>query len=209
MTDHTAALTAAIKSALTTWLRDNVTVLSDEAITNGADDLMTWPIAYDIIESAVDILRDKANDAVSAKYLPKMEAILVDIGTAAEAAGWRFDGGVVDSSDDETECSIVLRQHRPPEDDEDEPVHDADIDIRFAICKQSNHDVDGPGIAFRLDASTVGGEIIGDMAPHNYSDDAWVDMFDTAAVARRFALFENDAIPDEVVAVCASYSQEV
>ena len=145
-------------------------------------------------------------EAITGMYEPKMTRLLHEIGTAMHVAGWCFNSTVIIRTDAEIELSILLRQPQPFGEDEDDSAQDDDIDITFTICKQSEHEAGGrTGIAFRLSATTVGGEIIGDMTPHNWSDDVWVDMFDVATVAARFDLFDsNNSIADSVVAICAS-----
>lgn len=71
------------------------------------------------------------------------------------------------------------------------------VEVMIQICEEHDYEKGTPtGINFMIKLfEAADGEIYGGWAPHNYSDECWVDIFDTEEVERRLDLFLNTMTP--------------
>ena len=122
---------------------------------------------------------DKINDT----YKAQISIILTGIAEVLREDGWKV-GEVCDMSCDEYSYSILASQY----DANPEELNEGDVDITFEICESEEYDGTENGVNFAVQVVTVGGSIIGGVTPYNYTDDCWVDVNDSEAVAERFGL---------------------
>lgn len=91
------------------------------------------------------------------------------------------------------------------------------FDISITISEQRVYDGDKDehgnpifGLNFGLDMVDYGGEIIGGLAPFNYTEDCWVDGRDVQAVENRWKLIEDcDNLEGAEVALAFYKSKEI
>lgn len=74
-------------------------------------------------------------------------------------------------------------------------------EVKLTITEQKVHDGDGTGVSFAVDITGWGGEIIGDLAPYNYTADVWVPSERAAKVEERFEIIERADIGEAVTLI--------
>ncbi len=78
-----------------------------------------------------------------------------------------------------------------------------DVDVQFRIVWSGVYGDDPGGVTFRIDLTAVGGEIVGQVSPYNYTSQCWVVRKDGLAVEERFRLVEGVLAQDVVDYVLA------
>lgn len=80
-----------------------------------------------------------------------------------------------------------------PSDLDDAEPEPQGVDVTFVICESEQYDGEQNGVNFAVEIVGVGGEIVGGLTPHNYTDRCWVSRDDAKAIEERFRLVENAA----------------
>jgi hypothetical protein len=135
------------------------------------------------------MLRDYADDVerVKKKYEKRIKRILNGIAKELRSAHWKVGRPYEMSDDEQYEWWMYVSRY----DAEPEETRDDDIDIRFAIAESVVYDGTEDGINFTIDVTTVGGEVVGGIAPYNFTHKVWVPLDDPEAIEERFELVES------------------
>jgi hypothetical protein len=80
-----------------------------------------------------------------------------------------------------------------PSDLDDADPEPQGVDVTFVICESEHYDGEQNGVNFAVEIVGVGGEIVGGLTPHNYTDRCWVSRDDAEEIEERFRLVENAA----------------
>ncbi len=120
-------------------------------------------------------------DALKEKYEPRILAIMANIAEAFRVLGLE-PTKIVDLCDDEYRWAFDANG----------------VGVDFTIVEQLASEGDGQGVTFRIDLTGSNSEILGGIAPFNYTKQCWVDINDVEAIEDRFSIIE-DADPCEFV----------
>lgn len=123
-------------------------------------------------------------DTYEATYGPKIKKILEEVRAEALERGLLCDEPF-DMTDEDVRWSALVQPAGTTEDEE------SGADVNITVAESEHWDGHEGGVNFILDVVGVGGQIIGGLAPYNYTDDCWVPREDEDAVERRWALFSN------------------
>ena len=143
-------------------------------------------------------------DLVKERFEKRALSLMGSYRTALVAAGFDCDD-VEDSSCDQYEWALNLF-FGPRNAGTDEKWNNS-IGIELTIMESAFYDGEmEDGINFRVELVAMGGEIVGEFSPYNFTPQCWVDAKDNDAVERRFQLIEH-VTADEVVGVIQEWLQ--
>jgi hypothetical protein len=125
--------------------------------------------------------------AVKNRYAKRIEALLTHIADTLKAVGYRCDDEPTFFYCDNYSWNLIVYVESAPGED----IADGDVDITLKICESLDYEGTTEGITFALDVVTVGGRIIGECRPGNYTDECWLPLSDKARIEERFAIFEE------------------
>lgn len=111
------------------------------------------------------------------KFKPDMLGLLEDIQAEANHAGIPTKHGPLDTSTDDWQVSLTLATG-----DRDEDI----VDISVELPEQRNYEGSGDGISFGLEVHKWGGQCITTRKPWNFTDAAWVSIYDADAIEHRW-----------------------
>lgn len=140
---------------------------------------------------------DTVIDAIHEDFEPRAMNRLHDIKVFLHNVfGWESTN-TYDMDDEEYQWHFTTGEHLTLENgDASETGIDVSLTLGEAIVF-GDGGVDGEfpyGVSFRLDFVGYGGQIIGGIAPYNYTPECWVDGKDRSAVEERFALVESASL---------------
>lgn len=132
-------------------------------------------------------------DTYEATYGPKIREILETVRAEALERGLLCDEPC-DMTDEDVRWSALVQPAGTEPDAEG-----VGADVNITVAESEHWDGHEGGVNFILDVVGVGGEIIGGLAPYNYTDDCWVERTDEDAVETRWVIFSNGCDADAIV----------
>lgn len=124
--------------------------------------------------------------AIHERYSPRMQALLEWLAAALRMAGYAVVGPDDWSGGSEYVWGMLVagtEGHTDPQDD--------DIDVHLWVCDSESWAGDQQGVSFMLDLVTVGGRLVGQYCPKNYTEEVWVPRSDPQAIEERFSMMER------------------
>lgn len=133
-------------------------------------------------------------DNVKTEYEARILAFLRQCAKACRDAGLVVTEPA-DMSDDDYRWAFTA--YRSTDRDLDSAV---DVTLQIAEAREYGDEPES-GINFGLDIVEFGGRILGGFAPHNYTEQCWIDAGDAEAVESRWGLFESvdvAGVPEQI-----------
>ena len=124
----------------------------------------------------------RAVEDIKAAYEPRILVLLTKIREALVADGLEVSEPY-ELTDDEYQWDLAVNG-----------LLSISVTILESLAREGTVD----GVSFMVDIVGVGGEMIGGLAPFNYSPELWVKVTDENAVERRFELIEAADVTDIV-----------
>ena len=123
-------------------------------------------------------------EQIKDKYEARIMVILNKMSNALKEAGFvcdepSFMGG------DEYDWSFCIHVDEDPQE-----LAEEDIDVSFRIAESETYDGSTGGVNFMLSFVEVGGRIVGECIPENYTDKVWVPRGSEKGVEKRFRCME-------------------
>ncbi len=115
-------------------------------------------------------------------YEPKIRQILDEITEEAKRRG-HASSGPADLTDEEYRWFTLICKTAGDV--------DGGVDVTITIAESGVHDGKPGGVSFMLFAVSYGGEVLGGVAPYNYTPQVWVSEKSEELVAERWGIFSS------------------
>ena len=125
------------------------------------------------------------------RYEARIMAILNKTADALQAAGFVVDAPA-DMCGDEYQWNFGIHFGNPEE------YEEHDIDVSFTICDSDDYDGTKGGVNFSISFVEVGGRMVGDCTPRNYTNEVWVPLKDHRLIEERFQCMEGIPVESAV-----------
>jgi len=123
-------------------------------------------------------------EQIKKKYEARIMSILKKTAGALRDAGFVVDAPA-DMCGDQHQWSFGVHFGNPEE------FEDHDIDVSFTICESEYYDGTKGGVNFSISFVEVGGRMVGECTPYNYTSEVWVPMKDNRLIEDRFQGMEE------------------
>lgn len=118
-------------------------------------------------------------------YGPKIQKILEEVRAEAVERGLICDEPFDMTDEDVRWSALVLPAGTATAAD------GVGVDVNITVAESEHWDGSEGGLNFIMDVTSVGGAILGGLAPYNYTDECWVPRADEGAVETRWVVFSN------------------